>query len=76
MLSVCLFFGDFCQLPPICDPGGLLYSSKPLQTGRDVVALYGRTAYAALHAGDDIDLNDVLPQQGYHYQVKTKYAWG
>ena len=57
-----MFFGDFCQLPPICDPGGLLYGSKPLQASRDVVALYGRAAYAALQ-GHCYELTEPVRQQ-------------
>jgi hypothetical protein len=54
--------GDFCQLPLICDPGGLLYGSKPLQVGPDMVALYGRAAYAALQ-GHCYELTEPVRQQ-------------
>jgi len=61
-LSVCLFFGDFCQLPPVCDPGGLLYSSKQLNAERDRVALYGRAAYTAVQ-GHCYELTEPVRQQ-------------
>ena len=61
-LDLCLFFGDFCQLPPVCDPGGLLYSSKPLHADRDRVGLYGRAAYAALK-GNCYELTEPVRQQ-------------
>ena len=44
-LNIVLFFGDFCQLGPVLDPGGVLYSgTEP----KNPVARYGELAYASL----------------------------
>jgi hypothetical protein len=38
-------YGDFCQLPPILDPGGTLFGDQP--TKSEMAAL-GHSAYLAL----------------------------
>ena len=44
-LGIVLFFGDFCQLGPVLDPGGVLYNAKE---PRNAVARYGQQAYSTL----------------------------
>lgn len=45
-LGIVLFFGDFCQLPPVRDPGGVLFGSKPCT---NPVTKYGLRAFRSLH---------------------------
>ena len=44
-LNIVLFFGDFSQIGPVMDPGGMLYSTT---AAKNLVASYGALAYSTL----------------------------
>ena len=51
-LGLVLFFGDFCQLQPVCEPDGVLYDRRPPRT---VSGQHGLAAYQSLTSYYELD---------------------